>query len=177
MKKNVLTFGLISGLIVTAMMIYGSIRLSNNEDFKASALLGYATMIVAFAFIFIGIKNFRDKHNGGTVSFGKAFRIGLYITLIASTMYVVVWLVEYYVFVPDFIEKYTACAMKNAKADGATEAELTKQAASLATYAKMYKNPLFVILLTYMEILPIGLVIALISALILKRKKPAVATA
>ena len=175
MKKNVLIFGLLSGLIITAMMVYSSISISNN-DFKGNMILGYATMLVAFSFIFVGIKNFRDKFNGGAVTFGKAFRIGLYISLIASTMYVAVWLVEYYLFIPDFIEKYTACAMRDARASGATPAELTKQAADLADYAKMYKNPFFVVLLTYMEVLPIGLVIALISALILKRRTPAVVT-
>ena len=176
MKKNVLIFGLLSGLIITAMMVYSTISISNN-DFKGDMILGYATMLVAFSFIFVGIKNFRDKFNGGAVTFGKAFRIGLYITLIASTMYVGVWLVEYYLFVPDFIEQYTACALRDAKAGGATPAELTKQAADLADYAALYKSPFFVVLLTYMEVFPIGLVITLISALILKRKTPAVATA
>jgi hypothetical protein len=176
MKKNVLIFGLLSGLIITAMMVYSTVRISNN-DFKGNMILGYATMLVAFSFIFVGIRNFRDKFNGGVVSFGKAFQLGLYITLIASTIYVLVWLVEYYFFVPDFIEKYTACSMRDAKASGASEAELTKQAAFLANYAEMYKNPLFVVLATYLEVLPIGLVISLISALILKKKTPAVATA
>jgi hypothetical protein len=134
-------------------------------------------MVVAFAFMFVGIKNFRDKYNGGVVSFGKAFRIGLYIALIASTMYVLVWLVEYYFFVPDFMEKYTACTMRDARASGASEAELTEKAAEMAKFTEMYKNPVWVVLITYAEILPVGLLIALISALILKRKTPAVATA
>jgi hypothetical protein len=34
----------------------------------------------------------------------------------------------------------------------------------------MYKSTVFVILMTYAEILPVGLIISLISALILKRK-------
>jgi hypothetical protein len=177
MKKTVLVFGLIAGIIVTAMMLYSTISLSNHENFKANAVLGYASMVVAFAFMFVGIKNFRDKYNGGVVSFGKAFRIGLYIALIASTMYVLVWLVEYYFFVPDFMEKYTACTMRDARASGASEAELTEKAAEMAKFTEMYKNPVWVVLFTYAEILPVGLLIALISALILKRKTPAVATA
>ena len=175
MKKTVFVFGLIAGLIVTAMMIYSTIMLYRDNNFKGSMLLGYAAMIVAFSFIFVGIKNFRDKYNHGVISFGKAFKTGLYITLIASTMYVIVWLIDYYVFIPDFMEKYAACVMNDAKSSGASQTVLDQKAAEMAKYAEMYKNPLFVILLTYAEIFPIGLVIALISALLLKRKvKPQV---
>lgn len=178
MKKTILVFGLIAGLIVTAMMLYSAAMIANHQDFKGNEVLGYTTMLIAFSFIFVGIKNFRDKHNQGVISFGKAFRIGLYITLIASTMYVVVWLVDYYVFIPDFAEKYAICALDKAKSKGATPAELKEQAAELAKFTEMYKNPLFVILVTYTEILPIGLIVSLISALLLKRRsRPEVQTA
>lgn len=178
MKKTILVFGLIAGLIVTAMMVYSAARIANHQDFKGNEILGYTTMLVAFSFIFVGIKNFRDKHNQGVISFGKAFRIGLYITLIASTLYVVVWLVDYYVFIPDFAEKYATCVMDKAKSNGATTAELNEQAAKMAQFTEWYKNPLFVILATYAEILPIGLIVSLISALLLKRKaRPQVQTA
>lgn len=175
MKKIVLSFGLIAGAIVTAMMVVGTYMMYSNPDFKGNDLVGYTTMLIAFAFIFVGVKSYRDKYNGGVISFGKAFKIGLYITLVAATIYVGVWLIEYYLFVPDFMEVYTKCALKRAEESGATAAQLQEQAQSMARYAEWYKNPLFVILLTYSEIVPIGLVVALISALILKRKaKPAV---
>lgn len=178
MKKIVLVFGLIAGLIVTAMMLYSVAMIDRHQDFKGSEVLGYTTMLVAFSFIFVGIKNFRDKHNQGVISFAKAFKIGLYITLVASTLYVVVWLVDYYIFIPDFAEKYTTCVMDKAKSKGATPAELNEQAIEMAKFTEMYKNPLFVILFTYVEILPIGLIVSLISALLLKRKaKPQVQTA
>jgi hypothetical protein len=170
MKKIVLVFGLIAGLIITAMMVYSSIMIYQHENFKGNEILGYTTMLVAFSMIFVGIKNYRDKYNNGAITFGKAFKTGLYITLIASTMYVVVWLIEFYVFYPDFMEQYTACVMNDARSSGASEAVLAKKAAEMAKYGEMYKSPLFVILLTYAEIFPIGLVITLISALLLKRK-------
>jgi uncharacterized protein with PQ loop repeat len=177
MKKTILVFGLIAGLIVTAMMLTSVAMIYNNQDFKGNEVIGYTTMLVAFSFIFVGIKQFRDKHNQGIITFGKAFRIGLYISLIASTMYVLVWLVEYYVFVPDFAEKYATCVLNKAKNNGATPDELARQATKMASFTAMYKNPVFVILISYMEILPIGLLVALISALLLKRKvKPQVHT-
>ncbi|WP_316736174.1 DUF4199 domain-containing protein [Pedobacter aquatilis] len=168
MKKIVLVFGLISGLIVSCLMLVNMIN--HDKNYESSMILGYASMLLAFSFIFVGVKSFRDKHNGGVISFGKAFRIGLFITLIASTMYVVVWMFYYYLFIPDFMDKYTAKMLLDAKQNGATAAELAKQSSEMAGYKEMYKNPFYVVLLTYSEILPLGLVISLISALVLKRK-------
>lgn len=170
MKKNILIFGLISGLIITAMMVGTSIACYNNSDFKGNEVVGYTTMLIAFAFIFVGIKNYRDKYSQGMITFGKAFKIGFYIALIASTLYVVTWLIEYYMFIPDFMDRYTAHVMKEARGDGATEAELAAKAKDMQMYQSMYRSPFFVILLTYAEVLPLGTVVALISALILKRR-------
>jgi hypothetical protein len=170
MKKNVFIFGLISGLLITGMMLYAASRVYNNTMFESNDVLGYAAMIVAFSFIFVGIKNFRDRYNKGTISFGKAFKTGLYITLIASTMYVVAWLIDYYLFIPDFIDKYTTCVLREAKSGGASQLELDKKATEMTRFGEMYKNPLFVVLITYAEVFPVGLIVSLISAFILKRK-------
>lgn len=170
MKKNVIVFGLISGSIVSAFMAVSMMLMSKNPNFEGSMLVGYASMLIAFSFIFVGIKNFRDKYNDGVIKFGKAFLIGLYIALIGSTMYVVTWLIEYHFFIPDFMDTYSAHVIAHAKSSGASAAEIEKQVAEMAYYKEMYKNPLFVILFTYFEVLPIGILIALISALILKKK-------
>jgi ethanolamine transporter EutH len=173
MKKNVLVFGLTSGLLLTAMMIYTTITCySNPENFQSNDVVGYAAMILIFSLIFVGVKNYRDKYSNGVVTFGKAFRIGLYISLIAATMYTVVWLFEYYLFVPDFMDKYSAHVLQKARAGGASAAELTKKADEMATFKNLYRNPLAVVAVTYLEVLPIGVIVALISALILKRKQP-----
>jgi Trp operon repressor len=169
MKKIVLVCGLISGLIIASMMVITVAICYNTGNFEGNMALGYAMMLIAFSLIFIGIKNYRDKHNNGIISFGKSFKIGMYITLIASSIYVLVWLVDYYVFIPDFMEKYTAMVMNQTKAEGASQAELTQEAAKMESYKEMYKNPLLVVLLTYSEVVPVGLVVTIISSLILKR--------
>lgn len=177
MKKTVLIFGLISGSIVTAFMVYASTMCYKNADFKTSEVVGYAGMLIAFSFIFVGIKNYRDKFNNGVISFGKAFKTGLYISLIASSLYVGVWLIEYYLFMPDWLDKYCTHVINAKKAGGVSSTEMQKTISQMASMQEMYKNPLFVILFTYVEVLPIGILISLISALILKRKegKPKVA--
>ncbi len=173
MKRNVIVFGLISGLIISTIMGILMVVYRNNPDLEGSMMVGYIAMIVAFSFVFIGTKNYRDKYNDGVITFGKAFRLGLYITLIASTMYVMMWLIEYYVFMPDFMDKYSEHIIKGLHESGATQAVIDQKILEMGTYKEMYKNPLFVVLLTYAEILPIGILITLISAFILK-KKPAV---
>lgn len=176
MKKTVLICGLIAGLISTSLYI-GLMLLgkAGDIDFENGMLYGYTLMILAFSLIFVGTKITRDKYNGGVISFGKAFRVGLYITLVASTVYVAVWLVDYYLFIPDFFEKYSAYMLKSLKASGASQAEIAGQTAKMASMGEMYKNPVFVILLTYVEILPVGLLVSLISAWVLKKKKATVA--
>lgn len=170
MKKNVLIFGSISGLIITTMMLFTASACYTNPDFKGNDVIGYTALIAAFSFIFIGIRNYRDKYNGGIITFGKAFKTGLYITLTASTIYVAVWLVDYYLFIPDFMDKYELHVLTAVKNEGGSEVELAEKATEMKNFKAMYKNPLFVILVTYAEVFPIGLVISVISALILKRR-------
>ncbi|GAA3987699.1 DUF4199 domain-containing protein [Mucilaginibacter dorajii] len=169
MKKNVLTFGLIAGCIVTFMMLITAVY-CNGANESVNMYLGYGTQLIAFSMIFVAVKNYRDKYNNGAITFGKAFTIGLYITLIASTMYVVAWLFDYHFFIPDFMDKYSASMIAKAKSSGKSEQEIKEQILSATNLKQMYKNPIFVILITYVEILPVGLVITLISALILKKK-------
>lgn len=171
MKKTVLICGVIAGLISTSLFI-GLMLLgkAGDLDFKNGMVYGYTLMILAFSLIFVGTKITRDKYNGGGISFGKAFRVGLYITLIASTIYVIVWLIDYYVFIPDFGEKYAAHVLETLKTSGASETVIAQKTAEMAKFSELYKNPFFNALLTYSEILPVGLIVSVISAIILKRK-------
>lgn len=174
MKKIVFVCGIISGLIVASLMVVSSIICSRNENYDIGMVMGYTSMILAFSLIFVGIKNYRDKYNSGFISFGKAFKIGLYITLIASTFYVVTWLIENYFFMPGYIDKYSAHMLNKLKAAGAGPEEMAKKTKEMADFALMYKNPFFKVMMTYVEVLPVGLLVTLISSLILKRKVKAV---
>src|SRR4051812_39469022 len=119
MKKNIIIYGLIAGLLVSIIMLAGMNYLSHckgNVDYETSMLVGYASMLLAFSLVYVGIRNYRDKYNGGTVSFGKAFKIGILIVLIASTIYVIAWLIDYFFFIPDFMDKYSAHMLDKLKA-------------------------------------------------------------
>lgn len=173
MKKNIIIYGLIAGIIVSALMLTSVNYLSHcegNVDYGTSMLIGYASMLLAFSLVFVGIRNYRDKFNEGVISFGKAFKIGIMIALIASTIYVIAWLIDFFFFIPNFMEKYSAHILDEMKASGASQTEIDKQTKEMANFAVMYKNPFFNAMMTYVEILPVGLIVTLISSLILKRK-------
>ncbi len=172
MKKNILVFGFISGLVASTVMAISMIYMSKHPEMEAgtgSMVVGYLSMLIAFSLIFVAVKNFRDKQNAGVISFGKAFLIGLFISLIASTMYVITWAFVHHFFMPDFMEKYAAAMIESAKLK-ATPAELQKTIEQMNSYKEMYKNPFFFAMFSYLEILPVGLIVSLITAFVLKRK-------
>ena len=173
MKRNILIYGVIAGLLVSVLMLLSINYLSyceGNVDFNTSMVIGYASMLLAFSLVFVGIRNYRDNYNAGVISFGKAFKIGIVIVLIASTIYVLAWLIDYFFFIPNFLEKYSAHMLAELKAKGASQLEIAKQTKEMADFGRMYQNPFFNALMTYGEILPVGLIVTGISSLILKRK-------
>jgi hypothetical protein len=167
MKKNIIVYGLIAGIVVSTLML---LNVNSNLDFDRSMLIGYASMLIAFSLVFVGIRNYRNKYNNGVISFGKAFKIGMLIVLVASTLYVTAWLIDYFYFNPDCMDRYCAHTVDELKASGASQADIDKQTKEMANLMTMLKNPFFNAMMAYMEILPVGLVVTLISAFILKRK-------
>src|SRR6478609_9741355 len=123
MKKNILIYGLIAGIIVSLLMLFSVNYLSHSKgiDYNTSLLIGYASMLIAFSLVFVGIRNYRNKYNNGVISLGKAFKIGIMIVLIASTIYVVAWLIDFYFFIPDFMEKFSAHMLDQLKASEASK--------------------------------------------------------
>lgn len=165
MNKIVLKNGLFGSSIVTALLLSVTFYMKANPEKEVSMFFGFAGMLLAFIFVVLGIKQQRDTNNG-FISLGKAFLTGFWITLIISTIYVVVWLIIFYNFFPNFAEHYTDMAIAKASPD-----EVTQVTEEMNSFKEMYKSPIMVILLTYMEILPLGIVFSLISALILKKKQ------
>jgi hypothetical protein len=170
MKKTVLTFGLISGVILSAMML-ATFPFHDQIGYETAMVIGYTTMILSFLFVFFGVRSYRDNVGGGVVSFGRAFKVGALIALIASACYVATWEVLFYTVYPDYIEKYQAQQIEKVRASGAPQAEIDKKLASDAKFAKLYKNPVVSSAITFVEPLPVGLVVALVSAGILRRRR------
>ena len=173
MKKTVLTFGLISGVISSVLMA-GNMALIDKTGFDNATYLGYTAIVLSFMLVFFGIKSYRDNLNGGLVSFGKAFQVGILITLISCACYVATWEVVYRTnqgAMDDFMDKYTAHVIEKEKSSGASEAALQEKKAEMADIKEIYRNPVFRAGMTFLEPFPVGLVITLASAGILRRKE------
>jgi ethanolamine transporter EutH len=170
MKNTVIRFGIFSSLIMAAGMLT-AMHFSNEIGLDKGELLGYTTMAISFLMVFFGIRSYRDKMNGGFITFGKAFKIGSLIALMSCIVYVVTWLVLYYNFMPDFADKYAAHIIDGLKASHASQQEIDSKMKEMASFREMYKNPLYNSAITFTEVAPVAIVMTLISALILKKKK------
>lgn len=172
MRRTVLTYGLIAGAILSAMMVL-TIPFMDQIGFDRGAIIGFTTMVLAFLMIFFGVRSYRDTVGGGSVTFGRAFALGLLIALVATVCYVITWQLLYYQFMPDFADKYAAHAIEKARAGGASADELTRLSQEMDAFAAAYRNPLINIGYTFLEPLPVGFVLTAVTAGILGRKEKA----
>lgn len=174
MKRNVLVYGAIGGLITVSWALIAMVIFQHKLDMTLGMILGYTSMFIANIFLVVGVKNYRDKYNGGVITFGKAFKVGILITLIASTIYVINWLIYDYATGSQFMESYAQSMHKELVESGASEAFISKQDIEMKEFMVMYQNPFFKAAMTYMEILPMGILFTLITAFVMRRKVPKV---
>ena len=172
MRKTVLVYGLLSGGIIIAI-ICGTIAVWGglHEMEGLGQWVGYLVMVVALSAMFFGVKSYRDHMLGGVIKFKTAFLVGLLITLVASVVYVAGWEVYLAATNYSFMEQYTSSQIEKLKARGVSGERLEKQVADMNYWKEMYKNPFIRAAMTFMEIFPVGLIIALISAAILRKSE------
>lgn len=172
MKKIIWTYGLIAGAIVSGLM-FASMPLWENGTltFDNGEVVGYTTMVISLSMVFFGVKACRDYHFNGTISFWQAIKVGILITLIASVMYALAWEICYNTVASDFTEKMSAHYLEKMKNEAKDKAEIEAAVAQMKNFEEWYKNPLLRFGLTTMEILPVGIVITIISAGLLRRKE------
>ena len=169
MRKTVLTFGAISGAIMAVMFL---ITMPFEERMGDKAMIvGYASMVAASLLIYFGVRSYRDDVAGGSINFGRAFGVGMLIVAVSGSIYVATWEIVWPRFMPDFYEKYGARELEAAKAKGATPEQIEAQRAQMAKYMEMYRNPVLNAALTFLEPLPVGLIVALLSAWRLSRRR------
>jgi hypothetical protein len=173
MKNIVLRYGLISGVVLAALTsITLPLCLNGTIEMRDSQVLGYSIMALSFIAVFFGVRNYRDRQNGGTITFGKAFKVGILIALMTCAVYVVSWEIVFWGFMPDFGDKYATLVLEKMTKDGAAPAAIAEARANMEQFKQLYRNPFFNVGMTFMEVFPVGLIVTLVSAAILRRRTP-----
>ena len=100
-----------------------------------------------------------------------AVMVGLGVALVAGLAYVVIW--EAYLALTDytFMEQYVAATLAQKKAAGLSGAEYVKLASELEAMKRSYANPLLRMPMTFAEIFPVGVLVALVSAALVRNPK------
>ncbi len=168
MKRNSLIYGLAAGGFLIAGMALGYF-LGGAGGY--SETFGYAFMLVALSVVFVGVKRYRDRELGGVIRFSTAFLLGLGITLVASVIYVASWEVVLYLTDYAFAEEYYQSVIEAKRAAGLSGAELEAEAARIDGLVEQYSNPVFRLPVTFIEIFPIGLLVTLIAAAVLRKSE------
>jgi len=169
MKKTVLTFGLIGGAVIVAMMV-ATLPFMEKIGFDKGLIVGYTTMILAFLMVFFGIRSYRENVGDGQITFGRAFAVGILITLIVCVCYVVAWEIIYFKFMPDFADKYANNLVEKVRASGASQQVIDAKLEEMKSFKAMLNNPFLNAAMTFIEPFPVGLVITLISSAFLRKK-------
>jgi hypothetical protein len=170
MKKIVLIYGLIAGSILAAVMLI-SIPLwkSGVLNFDNGEITGYSSMVIALSMIFFGIKSYRDNHRAGKITFGEGFKVGIMIAAIASVMYALSWEVSYSTMGEQFSKDWADHYQAELESSDMSALEKEKAMNEMQGYMEWYKNPLIRFGMTLFEVFPLGLVITLISAALLRK--------
>ena len=170
MKKTVLTFGLISGAIMSLMML-STLPFIDKIGFEKGEIVGYTGIVLSFLLVFFGIRSYRENVGGGRITFGRAFAVGMLITVISCLCYVVTWEIIYFKFAPGFADKYASYMVEKLRASGASQQMIEAKIQEMKAFKVMYDNPFINSALSFLEPFPLGLVITLISAVILRKKR------
>ena len=155
-----------------SVLMGGSLVLADKIGSHNSMVLGYTIMVASFLLIYFGIRSYRDNMLAGQISFGRAFACGILITLISTVCYVVMWEILYFNFMPHFMDGYFAAQIHKLQSAGLDPVTTAARVAAVQHSQQLYQNPLVNMAYTFIEPLPVGVLITLISAAMLRRKAP-----
>jgi hypothetical protein len=170
MTRIVLIYGTIAALIMSGVFLL-TFPFKEAIGFDRAAIIGYTSMVLAFLLIYFGVRSYRDNVAGGRITFVRALKVGALISVVASVWYVAMWQVVSTRLMPDYLDQYQAYALEKARAEGKTEAQIAEEKAEMDRFAEMYKNPFFKAGVTFLEPLPVALILTLVSAGVLSRRR------
>jgi hypothetical protein len=169
MKKTVLVYGLISGVLTSALM-FAATPFVLSKELGTADLIGYSSMVLMGLIIFFGVRSYRQSAGQGKMTFRRGFLVGLGITLVSGALYVAAFQLLYYRLHPGIGQVYGECMVERARRSGATPAELRETADRAERFMALYENPWSNVALTLLEPLSVGLVLTTLSAAVLRRR-------
>ena len=171
MLRSVVRNGVIAGLIVGIPLFALTVALNGHAPAPYGAVIGYTIMLIALSTVFVAIKRRRDQDLGGVIAFWPALGLGLGISLVAALFYVVAWEAALAVTHNDFATAYANGLIEQQRAKGVTGEALVKFTAEMERFKVQYSNPLYRLPMTFAEIFPIGVLVSLISAALLRNRR------
>jgi len=175
MKRVVLTFGLLAGAVIAALVWITAWACDRDMiSFDNLEFVGYASMLIALTMVFFGIKSYRDNYGNGKITFWKGMQIGLLISLIAGVLYYA-GAVSYNLANPNFqirfMEKYTEHTVGKLKEQNAPQEKIDAAIAEVELFKRLFQNPVLFFLVCMVEILPVGIIVSLKSAGLLRKRE------
>jgi hypothetical protein len=171
MFRTILRYGVIAGLIVGGFELVTFTAFSGMPPLKYGMVIGYTTMLIALSAVFVGIKRHRDVERGGVIGFWPAFGIGLGISFIAGIFYVAAWELVQSMTSMDFASAYSKAILASEQAKGASAETLAKMSAEMEAFKVQYADPMFRLPMTFVEIFPVGVLVSLVSAGLLRNSR------
>ena len=169
MFSNILKYGLIAGVVVGGIMFANFTFVGGEHNFEYGMVIGYATMLVALTAVFVGIKRHRDRELGGVIRFWPAFGMGVSMSVIAGVLYSLSWEASQAITGGDFMASYSTYMLEQARAEGQSAAAIAEMTRQMAEFKVMYAKWWFRLPMTFSEIFPVGVLVSLVSAALLRR--------
>ena len=171
MWQKIVSYGGIAGVVVGAPLFGLTIALNGHPASAYGAVVGYLTMLIALSAVFVAIKRTRDLERGGVIRFWPAFGLGLGISAVAGVFYVLAWEAALAVTHMDFAGDYARALIERQKAGGMTGEALAKFTADMERFKAEYADPLYRLPMTFAEIFPVGVLVSLVSAGLLRNSR------
>jgi len=170
MKKTILTFGPISAAMMAAMYVVFCLA-RDSGNILLSQILTYTGAVLLFVMLFFGIKYYRDHAQSGFITFGKAFQVGIYISLVTSVCSALIWMILYEPVFKDFMDHHTAALIEKLNTSGAPVAEIASKKEEILSHDALYDNPIYRAGIIFIQGFPVEAIMTVIAAFVLKKKQ------
>jgi hypothetical protein len=171
MLRFILSYGAVAGLLVGAPLSAVTLLMSGQAMMQYGMLVGYLIMLIGLSAVFFAIKRHRDIDLGGVIKFWPALALGLGVSGVAGVIYVIAWDASCAIAHADFAGAYAKAMIAEQQAKGVSGAPLERFKTEMAQFKIQYANPLYRWAMTFAEIFPVGVIVSLVSAGLLRNAR------